>query len=208
MSRRDDHKSTPTTGAVGNTTPARGSTLPHGTSPNQDRDEYIHQLEKQSEEDRNADPLSGEAGAHPAGTGLGAAFGGAVAGAAIGSLTGPVGTVLGTVVGGVAGGLAGKAVAENIDPTVEADYWREAYRERPYYSERYTYDDYEPAYRAGWESYDPDVSVAWNEREQIARQRWEGEGGAPTMTWEEARQASEDAYNRVHQRRIQQRHPK
>jgi hypothetical protein len=27
--------------------------------------------------------------------------------------------------------------------------------------------------------------------------RWENEGGAPTMTWEEAKQAARDAYERV-----------
>lgn len=171
------------------------------------------------EEQRNRDPLSGEAGAHPVGTGVGAVLGGAAAGAAVGSVTGPIGTVLGTVVGGLAGGLAGKAVAESFDPTVEADYWRSAYRERPYYTEGMSYDDYEPAYRAGWEAFepgatvDPDATVSWSEREQIARQRWEGEGGAPTMTWEQAKAASEDANHRVHQRHVQQshvqqRHPK
>ena len=178
---------------------------------NRDDDRVFGKADKRHEtveEQRNEDPITKEAGAHPVGTGVGAALGGAAAGAAIGSVTGPVGTVLGTVVGGIAGGLTGKAFAESIDPTVEANYWREAYQERPYYSKNYSFEDYEPAYRAGWEAYDPDASVAWSERERIARQRWEGEGGAPTMTWEEAKLASEDAYNRVHQRELQQRHPK
>ncbi len=38
--------------------------------------------------DRNEDPLTGEAGSHPVGTGLGAAVGGAAAGALAGSLVG------------------------------------------------------------------------------------------------------------------------
>jgi phage tail tape-measure protein len=151
-------------------------------------------------ERRNEDPLSGEAGAHPMGTGIGAAVGGAAAGAAAGSVGGPVGTVLGTIVGGVAGAYAGKALAENIDPTAEDEYWRNEYRQRPYYSENYSYEDFAPAYRAGWEVYDPQTATTWQEREAIARQRWEGEGGAPTMTWEEARLASKDAYERVHRR--------
>ena len=153
------------------------------------------------EELRNEDPITGAPGSHPLGAGVGAVLGGAATGAAVGSVTGPVGTVVGTIVGGVAGGLAGKAVAENIDPTVEAEHWRAEYPRRPYYSENYSYEDFEPAYRAGWEAYDPDATVEWSEREQYARQRWEGEGGAPTMTWEEARLAAEDAYNRVHRNR-------
>jgi hypothetical protein len=107
---------------------------------------------------------------------------------------------LGTIVGGVAGAYAGKALAENIDPTVEEEYWRNEYPQRPYYSENRSYDDFAPAYRAGWEAYDPQATSTWQEREALARQRWEGEGGAPTMTWEEARLASQDAYERAHRR--------
>lgn len=148
----------------------------------------------------NEDPLTGESGAHPIGTGLGAAMGGAAAGAAAGTIAGPIGTVVGTIVGGIAGAYAGKAVAENIDPTVEAAYWRDAYAEQPYYSEHYQYEDYEPAYRAGWESYDATIRSDWKGRESLAKERWESEGGAPKMTWEEARLAAEDAYGRVNER--------
>jgi phage tail tape-measure protein len=94
----------------------------------------------------NRDPLTGEAGAHPVGVGLGTA-GGATAGAALGSLAGPVGAAVGAVVGGVAGGLGGKAVAEEIDPTIEDAYWRDTYKTRPYYDSKVAYDEYQPAYR-------------------------------------------------------------
>src|SRR5438067_804534 len=119
--------------------------------------------------DENRDPLSGEKGAHPVGTGLGAAVGGtaggvalgavgaAIQGAATGTLVGgPVGTAVGAAVGVVAGavggGLAGKAIAETIEPTAEEAHWRKTYQERPYVEEGATYDDYGPAYRYGWES--------------------------------------------------------
>lgn len=157
-------------------------------------------LNSTKNESSNADPLTGEAGAHPMGTGLGAAIGGATAGATAGTIAGPIGTVVGTIVGGIAGAYAGKAVAENIDPTVETNYWRNTYAKQPYYSARYQYEDYEPAYRAGWESYDPTVRSDWKDREAIAKDRWESEGGAPEMTWEEARLAAEDAYGRVNER--------
>ena len=67
--------------------------------------------------DLNEDPITGEPGSHPVGTGLGAA-GGAAAGAALGTAVGgPIGTVVGGIIGAVTGGLAGKDVAENLDPT-------------------------------------------------------------------------------------------
>src|SRR5690349_6086511 len=99
----------------------------------------------------NPDPITGEAGAHPVGTGLRAAGGGA-AGAAIGSLAGPIGTVAGAVVGAVAGGLGGKAAAEAVDPTVHDAYWEKNYRNRPYASSTGDYNEIRPAYRYGWES--------------------------------------------------------
>jgi phage tail tape-measure protein len=69
-------------------------------------------------------PISKAPGTHPVGTGLGAVLGGAAAGAATGTMAGPVGTIAGAAVGAVLGGLAGKSVAEAIDPTLEAAYWR------------------------------------------------------------------------------------
>src|SRR3954462_4274769 len=111
--------------------------------------------------DANRDPITGEPGAHPVGTGVGAAVGGAAAGVlggmAAGAVSGtaaagPIGTAVGAVVGGVAGGLAGKSGAEAIDPTTEDAYWSENYASRPYYDASTSYDEYRPAYRYGWES--------------------------------------------------------
>lgn len=155
-------------------------------------------------EQRNEDPITSEPGAHPVGSGAGAALGGAAAGAAAGAFAGPIGAVAGAIVGGVAGGIAGKAIAENVNPTVEADYWRKTYTTRPYYSSRYRFEDYEPAYRLGWENY----SVALHDwgaaepelRKQWQEEHWENEGGSPRMSWDEARLAAKDAYERVAQR--------
>ena len=77
--------------------------------------------------DANRDPISGESGSHPVGTGVGAVAGGA-AGAAAGAATGaavgtagagPIGTGIGAAVGAVVGGLAGHGAAEGLNPTNE-----------------------------------------------------------------------------------------
>jgi hypothetical protein len=146
---------------------------------------------------RHDDPITGEAGAHPVGTGVGTALGSALAGAAVGLMAGPLGTLVGAIGGGVVGGLSGKAFAEGYDPTVEADYWRQEYRNRPYHNEQYSYEHYEPAYSAGWESYHADPNAAWKAREEAARELWENKGGPTNMGWEEARLAAEDAHHRV-----------
>ena len=51
--------------------------------------------------DENRDPITGEPGSHPLGTGLGSA-GGAAAGAAIGAIGGPIGMAVGGVIAIVA----------------------------------------------------------------------------------------------------------
>ncbi len=77
--------------------------------------------ERKNQQDANRDPITGEPGSHPVGTGLGAAAGGAAAGAAVGTVAGPVGTGIGAAVGAVAGGLAGKAAGEHFNPTEAGD---------------------------------------------------------------------------------------
>src|SRR4051812_25803543 len=131
--------------------------------------------------DANPDPITGAPGSHPVGTGVGAAGGGAAgtwAGAAVGAAVGgPVGAVVGGVAGAVAGafggGAAGKAVAENIDPTTERDYWSKNYNTRSYYETGYTYDDYAPAYEQGYSSRARYGARTFDEAEPELRSDWE-----------------------------------
>src|SRR5882724_6914031 len=81
---------------------------------------------------KNADPITGEPGAHPVGTGVGAT-GGAVTGAALGAaIGGPIGAAVGTVVGGIAAAYGARGVAEAMNPTTEEEkYWQEHHEKQP-----------------------------------------------------------------------------
>ena len=155
--------------------------------------------------DTNPDPITGAPGSHPVGTGVGAAAGGAAgigaamaAGAVAGSAVGPVGTAIGAAVGAVAGGLAGKAVAENIDPTAEGQYWRDNYTARSYVEKDYDYDtDYAPAYQQGWTSRSQYAGRTFDEAEPTLRTDWERTKGKSRLTWDKARYAVRDAWDRV-----------
>ncbi|WP_394789906.1 PA2169 family four-helix-bundle protein [Rhodoferax sp.] len=145
----------------------------------------------------NLDLISGEAGAHPVGTGIGAT-GGALAGAAAGTLGGPIGSVVGGVAGAVIGGLAGKAGAELVNPTAEEAYWRERYATEPYYEAGRTYDDYGPAYALGWTGvglYGGEFDAA---EPQLAR-AWEAQRGRSSLAWPHARHATRAAWGRVNE---------
>ena len=148
--------------------------------------------------DENRDPITGAPGAHPVGTGVGAAVGGMAAGAAAGTLAaGPVGTLVGSAAGAIAGGLAGKAVAEHYDPTAEEAYWRDAYEREPYYQSGMTYDDYDPAYRLGWESRGRYSGRRFEDVETDLGRDYESRRGKSRLSWDHAKHATRSAWDRV-----------
>jgi hypothetical protein len=155
--------------------------------------------ERIDEDDANRDPLTGETGAHPVGTGIGAG-GAGVAGTVIGAaLGGPVGGVIGAAIGSVAGGLVGKSVAEKVNPTVEDDYWRDNYANRPYAELGYGYEDYSHAYRTGYEGYSTyaDRGMTYGDAEPELKAEYERRHGTGRLEWEKAKHATKDAWDRV-----------
>ena len=154
-------------------------------------------IEKETGRDANRDPITGAAGSHPVGTGLGAAAGGIAAGAAVGTVAGPVGTVIGAAVGAIAGGLAGKGVAEMVDPTAEDAYWRENYSTREYVSPGSTFDDYGPAYRYGVETYAKYPDREYDTVESEMSRDWDRAKGTSSLSWDRAKYATRDAWMRL-----------
>jgi len=147
--------------------------------------------------DANRDPLTGEPGAHPVGTGLGAIAGGAAAGAVTGTVAGPVGTVVGAAIGAVVGGLAGKGVAEAIDPTRERAYWSENYSGRDYVENGSSFDDYGPAYDYGVYARGQYPERDFDDVDAELSGDWPARRGASSLSWERARHAARDAWNRI-----------
>lgn len=150
----------------------------------------------QREESLNRDPISDEPGAHPIGTGIGAG-GGAITGAALGLAGGPIGVAVGTVIGAVVGGLAGKGAAEAVNPTAEDAYWREAYVGEPYYTDGLGYDDYAPAYSAGYESAGVDRKRDFDAYEAELASTWDSRRGESRLNWDDARPATRAAWERA-----------
>lgn len=147
--------------------------------------------------DANRDPLTGEPGAHPVGTGVGAVVGGAAAGAATGTVAGPVGTVVGAAIGAVVGGLAGKSVAEAIDPTRERDYWSENFTGRDYVEQGSSFDDYGPAYGFGVSARGRYPGRDFDDVEREMSNDWADNRGSSGLGWDRARHAARDAWDRV-----------
>jgi len=144
----------------------------------------------------NRDPITGEPGAHPVETGVGA-IGGAVAGALLGAIAGPVGAAVVGTLGAIAGGYVGKETGETLHPTGEELYWRDAYRSEPYFNTLYTYDDYAPAYRAGYSHRLERPDGLWNQVEPELEARWELDKETSRLPWDEARLAAQAAWVRA-----------
>ncbi len=148
----------------------------------------------------SADPITGEKDFHPVATGVGAAAGGMAAGAAIGTVVGPVGTALGAAAGAIIGGLAGKAVAHRVEPHVEEDYWQANYKTRPYVTPEATYDDYGPAYRYGVNTYEDHIGRDFEDVDSDLGSRWESVKGQSSLSWDKARHATRDSWQRLSDR--------
>ncbi len=150
--------------------------------------------------DRNADPITGEAGAHPIETGVGAAAGGVAVGAAVGTVAGPVGTAVGAAIGAVAGGLIGSGVGEWIDPTVEDEWLRQTFPDRGY-AEGATYETYEPAYDYAREADARSEGRLYQDVEGDLKSGWEKTEHAASLPWSKAKPAVRDVYDYRHARR-------
>ncbi len=151
--------------------------------------------------DSNPDPMTGETGARPVGTGIGAAGAGTIGTAAGAILGGPIGGVIGAAVGSIAGGLLGKGVSETLDPTIEDEYWRHNYGSRPYVNADHSYEDYRPAYQAGYEGYQTYASqgMSFDAAEPQLRERYEQQNGNSRLDWDKARLPAQDAWHRLEQ---------
>jgi hypothetical protein len=131
---------------------------------------------------------------------IGAASAGAV-GAAIGSVVPGIGTVVGAgvgaVVGAVAGGLAGKAVGEMVNPSAEDAYWKSNYASRPYVQPGSTYDEYQPAYKYGWESRTQHAGKKFEDVETDLSRGWDRVKGKSRLEWDRAKSATREAWDHV-----------
>ena len=146
---------------------------------------------------KNPDPLTGEPGSHPIGTGLGAT-GGGLAGAAVGAaMGGPVGAVVGAVVGGAAGAYSGRGVAEALNPTEEDNYWRDNHASQEWAAAGESYDQYAPAYRTGYEGVTKYAGKQYHEIEGDLARDYEKNDANPAIPWDRARPAVKAAWSRV-----------
>lgn len=144
--------------------------------------------------DVHADPITGEPGFHPVGTGVGAASAG-TAGAAIGAVVGPAGAMVGAAIGAAIGGVAGHGVAEKIDPTAHELYWQHNHPGQPY-ATKGGYNEYSGAYRTGYEGLNiHGPGKDFSDVEGDLKSSYEKTKEEVGLAWEHAKDATKAAYD-------------
>ena len=133
---------------------------------------------------------------HSIGEGAGAVTG-AVTGAAVGSAAGPVGTVVGALAGGVGGAKAGGGIAEAINPTDYTDHFKNTYRDTAYYSSGRDWNDYEPAYKYGYDTYGQYRGQRFEDVESDLERNWDATRANSRLAWNEARGAVRDGWHHI-----------
>jgi hypothetical protein len=133
---------------------------------------------------------------HPVGAGTGAAAG-AVTGATVGAVGGPIGMAAGAVVGGIVGAAAGDSIAEAVNPTEYSNHWRNTYSTTPYYASGREWNDYEPAYKLGYDAYGNYRGRKFDDIESDLERNWEATKGNSRLAWNEAKGAVRDGWHYV-----------
>ena len=124
---------------------------------------------------------------HSIGEGTGAAAG-AVTGAVVGSAAGPAGTLAGAAVG---------AIAEQVNPTTYSTYFEKRFRDAPYYTAGTEWNDYEPAYRYGYDTFSDYRGHRFDEVAPELERKWNTVKGKSRLAWSDAKEAVRDGWHHL-----------
>ena len=84
-----------------------------------------------------------------------------------------------------------------VDDTQEDTYWRSRFQDEDYFEAGSSYDDYQGAYRTGYQGYGRHGGKSFDQAEPDLRNEWERAKGATQMGWDKAKHAVKAAWHRV-----------
>lgn len=83
-----------------------------------------------------------------------------------------------------------------VEPFGDSSYWNQQFKREPYYAEGESYNDYEAAYKGGYEARQRHPDVDFSAAEEQIRREWEANKGASKLAWDRARLAALRAWER------------
>ena len=86
--------------------------------------------------------------------------------------------------------------AERVNPVVEETYWRENYLRETYYERGYTFEDYLPAYRTGWEGRLRYAGRTYEQCERELQRDYQRNRGTSQLEWAKNRHAVRAGWER------------
>ena len=94
---------------------------------------------------------------------------------------------------------AGTTAGSEFNPSVHDIYWREQHNREPYYRKDFTYDDYAPAYRTGYETAGRYLGQGrrFDDLESELHANYERIKGQSRLAWQDAKEAARAAWHRV-----------
>ncbi len=78
-----------------------------------------------------------------------------------------------------------------------ATHWQQNFQSEPYYSDRHSWDDYDPAYRYAYKSYEEHPNQRFEDVEDRLAAGWDVAKGKSKLAWLDAKQAVQSAWNSV-----------
>jgi hypothetical protein len=93
--------------------------------------------------------------------------------------------------------MADPRTGSTVDWTMEEQYWRDSYSNRPYIGSNRDFEYWRPAYRYGYESATNYPGRKWNEVESDLKTGWEKFEHRGKTTWEQIKDAVRDGWDRV-----------
>ena len=94
------------------------------------------------------------------------------------------------------GAWAGSMPSNAWDPDADK-YWRHAYEQEGYFQKGMTYDDYEPAYRYGYDLHHRHKGEKWDDVERDMGGEWDKFKAKSRLSWEHAKHAVKAAWDHM-----------
>jgi len=76
-------------------------------------------------------------------------------------------------------------------------HWQRAYKDEPYYSDKYSWDDFDPAYRYAYKSYEENPHARFEDLETRLEAGWDIAKGKSKLAWTDAKEAIRSAWHSV-----------